>query len=237
MAAVLLVCDSVGSEWGASGYAKTLARKMASHGVIVDVRSYGGVPIAKVRPRLFEQDLGRYDVIVVHLGNPDVHPRMPRRPLQVARKAGFSFCRDGLFFVPPSFGPAWVIRLPFFLLRLAIVRNHGEYYATVEEIIEEHVKLVAQLSHHAPVVLTIPIFEVSAGVFGPAHNDRARRVCHGLRAEYGVNLVTGPIVDPETYGPFRNCDWFHLKQPYHELLADYLMNRILPLVTRDTGSP
>jgi len=222
---ILVVCDSIGSPWGAKGFAHTL-RDLVGEDITVSVHVYAGVPIQSILKTSLSSPQAKYDCVIVHVGNPDVHPRMPRRPLKALRSKGLTFCRDGLFSLPPFFSIQWLLRFPFFLFRVILTRIYREHYASVDEIVQNHIRLTDHLAKTCSRIIVIPLYEVPSIVYGAAHNIRTRAVNASLQHHYETLLFDRPSTSRAVYRRFYNWDAFHLRQPYHELLARDLLNAI-----------
>lgn len=224
MKRVLIVCDSVGADWPRYriyGYANLLAKELEGS-ASVEVRTYGGIPITGIIDDLKILRDQRFDVALLHVGNPDIHPRLPHRPLKALRSLGLRFCRERIFAIPPRLGIEWLLRAPLFLTRLAIIRVRRDFYSTVDETVKNHIALTEMLRSVASRVVVIPLFEVSSRVYGPAHNHRANEINARLATEYRDDFLIAAVVTSEVYSRFYEADAFHFKRPYHKLLVDHL---------------
>ena len=224
---VLLVTDSMGSDYGATGFARVAYETWDAS---VNWLVYAGLPIAQVAEDLAERVTERYDVAVVQLGVPDVHPRFPLPVMRALRRLGLRFVRENFFFTPPRFGLLWLVKSPLLLLRLVSTRLHRACYTSTDDLVEIHGQIVAELSEKASRVLTLPVFEVSP-IYGRDHTTRARAANERLAAAYGEDFVRCPALEPSVYGRFRNHDYFHFRDPYHRLLAAELEPIVLGAVS------
>lgn len=229
-----MVCDSIGSDFGARGFASRFQQTARARGFEVDVRVFGGIPVDKVADAFAEErdvsgaDEGAaYDLALVHVGNPDVHPRLPRRPLAALRRRGLRFMKDGLFMVLPRVTWQVVFRLPLFLLRLVVIRVRPEFFGTPEQVAGHHRRLVEQLARRAGEVRVLPVFHVRAGLYGPAHNQRADAVNAALAAAYGDGFLRPAWTEPSFYRPHYAADGYHLRDAFHEQAARALADDLL----------
>jgi hypothetical protein len=213
---VLIVTDSMGSDYGATGYPNVAKARLDAS---IEVLTYAGVAIFYVAQDLIEnQALGRYDVAVVQLGVPDVISRFPLWIMRGLRKTGLTFVRESFFFTPPTFSAQWILKLPLLLIRLVTTRIYRKTFTSSEELVAIHGDIVAKLREHANRVVVLPVFEVSR-IYGPDHTRRAREANEKLAAAYGSDYLRCPALEPAVYGRFRNRDFFHLRDEYHQLLA------------------
>jgi hypothetical protein len=226
---VLIVTDSMGSDFGARGYA---AVAKAQWDAAVDVVTYAGLPIFMVAADLHSMALADYDVAIVQLGVPDVTSRFPLRIMQGLRKIGLKFVRESFFFVPPRFGMQWIAKLPLFVVRLVITRVYRASYTPNDDLVEIHRGIVERLRQSAARVLVLPVFEVSR-VYGRDQGRRARDINQKLAASYGPDFVRCPALEPGVYGRFRNHDFFHFRDAYHQLLAGELEPIVLAAAQPD----
>ena len=216
---VLIVTDSMGSDFGAVGYARVAKERFDAE---VEIRTYAGVPIRYVAHDIVEQQtFGDYDVAVLQLGVPDVTSRFPILVMRGLRKMGLRFIRESFFFTPPTFGVGWVLKAPLLLTRLIVTRIYRRSFTSADELVAMHGAIVAKLREHAPRVLVLPIFEVSR-IYGRDHARRARAANERLAGAYGDDFLRCPALDPTVYGRMRSHDFFHLRSEYHELLAGEL---------------
>jgi len=101
MKKVLIICDSHGTEWGAIGYAWQIKNTLNRDRV--GILEYGGVKLSKIYEEIQENKtmLEDYDIIILGIGNPDIHPRMPKIIMNIFKKFGLKSVRDSYFSVPP----------------------------------------------------------------------------------------------------------------------------------------
>ncbi|HEV3351783.1 MAG TPA: hypothetical protein VG076_02605 [Acidimicrobiales bacterium] len=215
---VLMITDSMGTDFGAIGYAHVAKD---TYPATVDVLHYAGLPAFMVAADLDDRELGSYDVALVQLGVPDITARFPHFIMRGLRKVGLKFIRESFFFTPPNFGWRWILRLPLLLVRLVITRIYRASYTTPEELVALIEHIVTRLRKQAPRVVVLPVFEVSR-LYGRDHGRRAREANEKLAATFGADFVRCPALDPSVYGRFRNHDFFHLRDEYHRQLAQEL---------------
>ena len=213
---VLIICDSHGTRWGCVGYANLI--KEEGRNFNVTLLEYPGVKLKEVVEDVKSKQLCYYDVIVVGIGNPDVHSRMP-----FFLKKFFSFLnipyRDSYFSVPPFYCFSFFLRLPFFLIRLALIRIFKESYLDKKEVIEILERLVIMLKKNARKVVVVPLFEVDEKVYGKFHNANVRYVNKRLSRDFPESFFQPEILDPKVYKEFYNIDFFHFKQEFHNRLT------------------
>jgi hypothetical protein len=138
--------------------------------------------------------------------------------MKALRKLGLRFVRENFFFTPPRFGILWVVKSPLLLIRLVSTRLYRASYTTIDDLTRLHGEIVTNLGEKVPRVLVLPVFEVSR-IYGRDHTNRAREANERLAAAYGPDFVRCPALQPAVYGRFRNRDFFHFRDPYHQLLA------------------
>src|SRR5438067_6845430 len=138
MTRILLVTDSMGTDYGARGYARVVKE---TYPATVDVLQYAGLPTFMVAHDLDHRELERCDAALVQLGVPDVTSRFPHFVMRGLRKVGFRFIRESFFFTPPNFGWRWVVRFPLLLIRLVVTRIYQASYTEADELVAliEHV--------------------------------------------------------------------------------------------------
>ena len=215
---VLMVTDSMGTDYGAVGYAHVAKD---SYPATVDVLHYAGLPAFMVAAILDELTLADYDVALVQLGVPDITSRFPLLIMKGLRKVGFKFIRERFFFTPPRFGWRWVAHLPLLVIRLVVTRVYRASFTSADDLVELIDHIVVRLRKHARRVVVLPVFEVSR-LYGRDHTRRAVDVNERLARLFGPDFVRVPALDPAVYGRFRNHDFFHLRDEYHRLLAQEL---------------
>lgn len=215
---ILLVTDSMGTDYGARGYARVVKE---TYTATVDVLHYAGIPAFMVAHDIDEREVEQYDVALVQLGVPDVTARFPHFFMRGMRKVGFKFIRESFFFTPPNFGWRWVLRFPLLVIRLVVTRIYQASYTKADELVALIEHIVERLRTRADRVVVLPVFEVSR-IYGRAHSRRAREVNAKLAAAFGDDFIVVPALDPEVYGRYRNDDFFHLRDAWHEMFAEEL---------------
>jgi hypothetical protein len=224
---LLIVCDSHGAGYGTVGFSSMIVDRLGSEGWEVDVFTYGGIPVKAIHEKLRQTTLSRYDIAVIQVGNPDVHPRMPIKPLRFFRSRGLKFMRDSLFSVPPNLCLRYYLRFPFFLLRLLVLRFHKEFLVTLSELERDVTALIDFAASNAGELVIMPVFKVKASVYTPAHNERADVINNKLAAKYPHWFLTDSVLSPDVYEKYYNWDGFHFVKEYHELVCDLLVKVIL----------
>lgn len=218
---LLIICDSHGAGYGTTGFAELITQYLGNDWE-VDARMFGGIPVTDILEILKVSPLSYYDAAIVQTGNPDVHPRMPIRPLRWLRSKGFPFMRDSLFSVPPVFSGRYCMRFPFFLLRLIVMRFHQEFIIDIDTLIARTDDIVNLTKRASQTTIIVPIFEVKASVYTGSHNSRAVTVNKHLLDKFPELIVGDRMCSPEQYQDYYNRDGFHFKREYHDLLAAYL---------------
>lgn len=219
---LLIVCDSHGAGYGTTGFVKRMAEKLDQRWEI-DRREYGGITVDRIIEKLQDDGLGNYDLGIIQVGNPDVHPRMPIKPLRFLRSLGMSFMRDSLFSVPPNFSLRYFLRWPLFLIRMVVLRFHQEFIFSEKELTEAMRKLIALVDKKCDRMAVLPIFEVSARLYTDSHRRRARRVNEIIRSEFDQAFYQSAILEPEYMRQYYNHDGFHYVAEYHQILCDDLI--------------
>ncbi|MBF7081593.1 SGNH/GDSL hydrolase family protein [Desulfallas sp. Bu1-1] len=184
------------------------------------------MPIKKINQALKNLTLNYYDLCIIQIGNPDIHPRMPINILKYFRKKGLAMFRDSLFSVPPIFGIKYLLRFPFFVIRLIFIRLHQEFYATNNEIIYEFQELIRIIKRSSSELIIMPLFEVNSIIYGKIHNIRAMEINKKILDLYKNIVLNSPLLESKTYRNYYNWDWFHFRQQYHNMLSELLVQAI-----------
>jgi len=222
---LLIICDSHGTKWGATGYAWQLKEKMGSKNV--DIIEFGGISIQKIPTLLKERiDTTHYTYILIGLGNVDVHPRMPLYVMKFCRKIKFSFIREGLFNVPPTINLSYIVRLPFFLLKLIIIRFIKQTYSSNKKIKIAFTIIYNFLNKKSKHIILLPLFEVNEKIYTQHQNIKVIGINNWLKSEYTSAFLEDEILKKSFYKNYYNYDFFHFKTIYHSMLADLLFSKI-----------
>jgi hypothetical protein len=226
MKKILIVCDSHGMNWGAIGYAWQIQKKLIEHQV--DIVECPGLSIKKCARHFMDNLKERYDydIVVFGLGNPDVHPRMPLVIMKFLKKITFNFVRDSYFSIPPKLVPSYFLRIPFFVLRLIIIRFVYESYTKPEKFIEHFDLIYQNLFSNNSENIILPVFMVNSILYTKKHNENAVLINEKLLRKYPKKFLSDDILKPTYYNKFYNVDLFHFKNEYHELLSDLIIKKM-----------
>lgn len=220
---VLLVTDSHGTNYGIDNSYTELLLNDGEY-CITQV-SYGGVPLD-----FFINEVkginGNFDIAIVQVGNPDVHPRMPSKILKFIRNKGIELCRDSLFSVPPKLEFTYFIRFPLFLVRLIFTRFYKEYYNSISDIQHKFKIIVETLESKSQRVIIFPLFKVHPFVYGQTHNKNVEEINNFLNNNYNGEFLKDEIIEFSFYSKFYNFDWFHFNNIYHEKIYKLLKDSI-----------
>lgn len=223
---MLVICDSHGTKWGALGYAWQLKKKLGTNDV--DIIEYGGISIQKI-PFLLKESIqnSHYTHIIIGLGNVDVHPRMPLNVMKFCRKIKLFFIREGLFSVPPTLNLYYIIRLPFFILKLIIIRFFKQTYLSNDEIRTAIENIYIDLKDKGEYITILPLFEVNEIIYTNYHNIQSKNINSWLMKNYKNIFFDDQIVEKHFYKNYYNYDFFHFKTEYHNMLSDLLITKII----------
>lgn len=223
---ILIICDSHGTKWGAVGYAWQIKKNLKN--VQVDILEYGGVSIKKILndSRLESLKVNEYDSIIIGLGNADIHPRMPIFVLNMFKRLGLSFVKDSYFTIPPKIILSYILRLPFFIIRLVLIRYYYESYLTDKEFIIFFNKLVEKYNFDKTKLLILPLLYVNENIYTNKHNISANKINNELKQQYSKYFMDGDILNYEAYRRYYNYDFFHFKDKFHEELSDKIIYKL-----------
>ena len=216
---LLFVIDSIADDYGCTGIASRAQQHAA--GWHVDVLRFPGRRLADVRKELNGLNLGPFDAAIMHLGNAEVHPRMPRTPLRWLRRKGLTLARDGLFAIQPWPSWQWLFRIPLLCIRRVTIHLWPRAYSTPDGTLEHLVAIHDQVRQWSQHVVVVPIFPVRPALYGKAHNQAASHVNARLASE-GLQVANMPWCRPESARSHFNWDGFHLKDSFHERAFDSL---------------
>jgi hypothetical protein len=223
---ILIICDSHGTRWGAIGYAWQIKNKLRN--INIEILEYGGVGLNKIyediKKDIFKLEF--YDMIIIGIGNPDIHPRMPKKIINLLKRFGLTFIRDSYFSVPPIINLSYLIRFPFFLLRLILIRFINETYLSNVMVVEYIDKIVNQLQYKTKKIIILPLFEVNELVYTNTHNQNAIEINTILKKKYVNDLFQSKLLDNNEYKKYYNYDGFHFKTIFHEKLSIELVKII-----------
>ena len=223
---VTIVCDSHGAGYGTTGFAELFAKELSPDWRVVS-HAFGGLSVRAIYEKLLEEEMPDSEVAVIQVGNPDVHPRMPIRPLRVLRSLGMSFCRDSLFSIPPKPSLRYCLRFPFFLVRLFVMRFHQEFLVSNKELREDFDRLIDYVRRHAKRVIVMPVFAVHPRVYTDTHQMRATSINAYLAEKYPDMFVEPRVLRPSTYMKYYNKDGFHFIRRYHEQVKSWLARNVM----------
>ena len=219
----LIICDSHGTKWGAIGYAWQIKKTLNKDRV--DILEYGGVSLSKIYKEIQSDKsmLKNYDVIIIGIGNPDIHPRMPKFFIEFLKKIGLSFVRDSYFSIPPVMIFSYFIRMPFFLFRLLMIRFIDERYLSNQEVLENIQNIVEHLKYKTKKVILLPLWNVNQTVYTRRHNENAKEINSSLKRKFPKEFFESEIFKSDEYKKYYNYDGFHFKNFFHEKLSKELI--------------
>ena len=215
---LLIICDSHGTDWGCVGYANRLKSLLNDEWDTVTL-AYPGISLKKIYSSLCDNELKQFDAILLGIGNPDVHPRMPRAVIGLLKRLGFSSARDSYFSVPPNINLSYLLRLPLFLVRILTVRLRIETYTSAPELEQLISKTIELLSTKTKQLHILPIFKVSEHIYGKTHNLNASNLNRYLYNSHHTNLIKDDAISEKHYKNNRNFDFFHFNNSFQEKLA------------------
>lgn len=225
---VLVVSDSHGTPYVGRSYAAMLADMLASRPIPASVRlvSFSGIPLAKWADQLPGILADPYDVVVLQYGNADVHPRVRLAFREAVRRVTGIKLRDTWFQVPPRFGPKFVAKFPFQVLKGVLVAAMGpETFTSVDRLVDLFREARCRL-RRGTVFIAVPLFPVRPWLYGSSHNAMVAEFNRRLQAEFGTEVLNVPPLSAYM------SDGFHWAEEFHLKLAQQLSERI-PLSAAD----
>lgn len=216
---VLIICDSHGASYGCKSYSELL--KDSEH-YNVDIQTFAGLSTDKVIKEMkLDND---HDYVIIQVGNPDVHPRMPRKLINKIKKVCPYIARDSLFSVPPQISLMYILRYPFFCIRRLVIKRmkKKEYMLSVDEVKNNLKTILERCSKNCKNIILFPLFEVDEKVYGKEHNTNAKIINDWLKENYEENFIDNKILNSTYYKKFYNKDHFHFTNEYHEELLSIL---------------
>lgn len=222
---LLIICDSHGTNWGCIGYASKLNKRLEAQWDVT-VLAYPGMSLKKIYRSLLEEQLGEYEAIVLGVGNPDVHPRIPRAITQTLKKIGIRSVRDSYFSVPPRINLSYIARLPFFIFRLIAIRLKTETYTSSIELKSLASETLKFLSNRTENLYILPLFKVNPYIYGKHHNINTDIINNHLRSKHKKNLIEDPRISENVYSSFRNYDFFHFRDGFQIKICEAIESKI-----------
>jgi hypothetical protein len=140
-------------------------------------------------------------------------------------KIGLGFIRDSYFSVPPKINLSYLLRLPFFIIRLFATRFIKESYMANSDIkttLDEILQKIKQDSN----LLILPLFCVNSKVYGKFHNHNCDIINSFLSRKYKEDFLDDKLTDYSVYKKYYNKDCFHFKTNYHDSLSDKIKEKI-----------
>lgn len=223
---ILIICDSHGTKWGAVGYAWQIKNNLTN--VQVDILEYGGVSIKKILndSRLESLKIDEYESIVIGLGNADIHPRMPKFVINIFKRVGLSFVKDSYFTIPPKVTLSYILRFPFFIVRLMFIRYYYESYLTDKEFLVFFKKLIKNNYLDKNKLLILPLLYVNENIYTSRHNTSAEKINNELKQQYPKYFIDDDVFNYANYKKYYNYDCFHFKDKFHEELSAKIMHKL-----------
>ncbi|WP_243388194.1 hypothetical protein [Bacillus kexueae] len=218
---ILFISDSHGTDYGVKSYVSLISEK---HTKKVKKICYGGMPIDYFIEKVSLLDKSeKVDLTIIQIGNPDVHPRMPHKVLKHLRSKGLKFCRDSLFSIPPTLNLSYLLRFPFFLFRLLLIRFYQEYYNSINEIQSKLAIIIRDLERISKKIIIVPLFKINSFVYGDYHNKNVDMVNSFLSNNYPDYFLTSANLNYEIYKKQFNLDGFHFNDRFHYKLSEELI--------------
>jgi len=226
MKKMLIICDSHGTKWGAVGYAWQLKNNFKDFDI--DILEFGGISIKKIieDESLILKIKQNYDIVLVGLGNADVHPRMPKTVIDFLKKIGLSFIRDAYFTIPPVINLSYILRLPFFILRIFLLRYFYESYLNEKEFFNYFNKLITMIETKNNNIVILPLFKVNSNIYTDSHNIATDNINSKLEIFYNNYFFNSLKLEHKDYKKYYNFDGFHFRGKFHQNISTILMNHI-----------
>lgn len=219
---LLIICDSHGIDWGCIGYA-TLTKNYLERNENweVTIAAYPGISLKKASTSIKQHLEKKYDSIIIGLGNPDIHPRTPKKLVSTLKKIGIRSARDSYFSIPPFICFSYFARMPLFLLRLALIRIFKRTYLSQEEIKSFLTEIIDEANSNTNSTNIIPTLKVNAKIYGKDHNLRSIDINDFLHKKYSTDIINIPGNDK------HNIDFFHYRQEFHTSLSNAIIEKII----------
>ncbi|OBY92285.1 hypothetical protein A6723_028625 [Pseudomonas sp. AU11447] len=217
---LLITCDSHGTNWGCIGYAELIRKSLEDKNWEVTTLAFPGLSLRKAAPSIIASLETKYDAVIIGLGNPDIHPRIPKKIIASLKKIGIRNIRDSYFSVPPFLSLSYFARLPLFILRLILIRFYKETYLSQNEIKRVLSKIIDVSLKKSKKTIIIPTFKINEKVYGTDHNTRSTDINN-----YLINNYTEHIVNPQKKANY-NIDFFHFKQNFQDNLCCVILKKI-----------
>ncbi|ADL51940.1 SGNH/GDSL hydrolase family protein [Clostridium cellulovorans] len=223
MLKVAIICDSHGSDYGCESYS---TRVKKDNTLSIHINVFAGISTDKILNQLQLDE--NYDVIILQIGNPDIHPRMPKRLMAKLKKIAPKLAKDSLFSIPPKRSLSFFLRYPFFILRRIIIKRmrKKEFYVTEDILKNNLAEIIARCKSNSNTLYIIPLFEVLERIYGDDHNKKAQKINQWLSNEYRNNYIDSTVFSSDFYKEFYNIDYFHFKNKYHDIIANLILNKI-----------
>lgn len=217
----LVICDSFGTNYCGISYPSILAN--LDH--TVDTIEAAGESIAKALDKVIaRQPFASYDCIILQVGSPDFHPRMPRRLLSYLKKTHPTIARDSFWCLPPKPGLKYLIKLPLFLVRSLLIHAKYETLTSTEQFQDTYTRLYALISKSGEQIIVIPPFAANSILYGNQQINRTNHISEWLQLNFPEQTLTGSLVSHEFYKNSYAPDFFHLNEEYHKLLARTILD-------------
>jgi len=220
---VLILCDSHGTKWGATGYAWRVKDMLTDFDI--DILEYGGISLNKIVQDIEKSqvDLESYDVVIMGVGNPDIHPRMPKRFMNLLKKFRLTFVKDSYFSIPPVVNLSYIARIPFFIFRLVVIRFIHETYLDQKSFLYWIRRLI---QHRTKKIVIIPLLFVNPLVYTDRHNRSAKELNDTLSELYKDSFLRDEFFQYNNYKRYHNCDFFHFNDTFHQKLSNHLVKEL-----------
>ena len=217
MKKILFISDSHGANYGATSYSSFLSNKYEIEKMI-----FAGKHTGYIKENIIFDK--KYDYIFIQVGNPDVHPRMPHLLLKRMRKL-LPFVRDSLFTVPPRFSIMYIIRFPFFFLRILVTKFvYREFYLKNDIVVNNIKKIYDLCKDKSNKILIFPLFKVSPIFYSKYHNSNVEVCNEKMRDLFSNNMLENEVLNYKYYKNYYNRDLFHFKEKYHIQLSELIIN-------------
>lgn len=187
----IVICDSHGSGYGGQAFFDSSEDCY--------IFKYGGFSIVKIYEDLKNHKLS-CEKLIIQIGNPDVHPRLPIKLISLFGKLHPSLGKQHLYSLTPKLSYKSFINIPLFLLRRLITIFWVESYSTPQEIIL-NISRIAELIEHKDLFV-FQIFQVNRLVYGRYHNTLADETNQLLNSLFR-------IVDLKGINFKFSLDYFH----------------------------
>lgn len=210
---IIVLCDSHGAGYSGSSFLDYL-------GPNIEVRQrlcFGGWPANKVHDYIKENIMqldSDFDEVLISLGNPDVHPRLNDKVKMALGKVHPRLMRESTYALPPRLGLKYLLKVPLFLLKRALMLFTRVTCYNSPASLELHIRGIISYFPEKKIKI-LSIFKLNELIYGSSHNKNAEEMNHRFKAMGGVSVDFLNFQYASNYA----ADFFHFKSEFHMRLG------------------